>query len=875
MKKKFLVLLAIVALCMLTILSATAANTFVFTEKVITIFEGETASTALTRDGTFAEDGEIAYTTNNAKAATVDSDGTVTGVAKGKAVITAALTQNGKVVKKATVEIRVARRVTKVTLSQKNLTLLMSDDPTLAGVLTPADPDQPPVPVIVIAARRGVALNAVCTPEDATDRKVSFSTTDVGVAKINGGNQLYGVEQGECDLTVSSVQNPEITETFHVLVIDPLKKIQIEAPSKTVFAGESMSLDLVYQPETATIQKVVWSSNKPAVATVDENGMVTGVAKGQAKIEAKALDGSGVAGSIIITVMQNVEEITLKETDITVAVNKTQKAVATLLPANADNKKVTWTSSDEGIAVVRTDGSITGKQPGTCVVTVTSVSNPSVSASMNVTVVQPVTKIVVSSPAKTIFVGERTEMDAMCQPENATNQNVTWNSRRPAVATVDESGVVTGVARGQAVIEAKATDGSNVTGTYTITVAQDVNEVTLKETSITVAVPKSHRVAATVLPKDADNKKLTWTSSDEGIASVKTDGTIVAKKAGACVITATSVSNPSVTASVNVTVTQPVTKVSFTTPAGLSFPVQTSQQLAWTVEPYDATVKDVTFKSHQPKIATVDAYGVVTGVSKGTATITATAADGSNRSANYKVEIIQPVEGVTLPQSIYYVQRDRARSTGIRANVLPKNANNQNVYWEIGDDYVASVRSTGGSNGRITGLESGTTMVTAITEDGGFVATATVQVSDYDGAVYVESLQITEDNRILIGLLNLSSFTVDTVYLRVDCYDTQNYPMIYNVDGVSTGFDASYPLPLQPGERSIHGQFNFGQYLDTGTLGAVIVTVTGYKFNNGQTWEIPEEYRRPSQPYYSSHMWEPTPTALPPTNEASTGGTND
>ena len=701
MKRKLTAILMVTVLVLLAAAPAMAANIFAFAERTITIFEEEEVTPVLNREGTF-EEGEIEFSSGNPKVAVVSADGTVTAVGKGKSTITAALKQNGKVVRKATTEIRVSRRVTKVTLNMKNISFYEQGDPEIAGLVGEVSPEAAENPVIVIAAGKSINLSAVCTPEDATNRRVSFSSTDVGVAKIAGEASLRGVQRGECELVVASVQNPEITQVFHVVVIDPVKKITIEAPSKTIFAGESMGLDAICAPDTASIKKVTWSSRQPAVATVDENGTVTGLKKGSVSIEAKATDGSGVAGTI------------------------------------------------------------------------------------------------------------------------------------------------------------------------TLKVAQDVTEIQLKQADVTVAVKRTVQVNATVLPRDADTKTLTWESSDESIATVK-NGVISGKKAGTCLVTATSVSNPSVTATVNVTVVQPVTKISFVTPTGLSFPIRTSQQLDWIVEPEDATIKDVTFKSNYPKIATVDENGLVTGVSKGTATITVTATDGSNRSASYKVNITQPVEGVQLARPVYYVQRSvagRERRTNIRATVLPKNANNQKVYWEVDDPYFATVRSNGTATGSVTGWEDGITTITAITDDGGFTASAQIQIADFDGAVIVESLQITDDNKIRISLRNISGFTISKVFFRVDCFDTMNNPMIYNTDGVSTGFDGSYPLTLQPGERTTHGQFNFGQFMDTGTLGAVILTVTGYQFDNGQTWEIPAEYRIPSQPYYSRYMWTPTPAPLLPEEPA-------
>ena len=702
MKRKLWIMAALMAICLLAALPALAANVFSFTEKSISLFEGEMAETAMNQDGAYAE-GEIVYSSESPKIATVSEDGVVTAVSKGRTKIVADLMQNGKRARRTYLEVTVARRVTKVTLSRKNLTVLEPDDPQLAELLAPLPEGAEPRtdPVLLLLAGRSVSLSAACTPEDATNRKITYTSSDVGVAKIQDGNRLRAVEKGECDLVVASVQNPEIQEIFHALVIEPVKKIQVQAPDKTMFAGEQMELNAVCTPDTASIRKVTWKSRRPSVATVDENGLVTGLAKG----------------------------------DVT--------------------------------------------------------------------------------------------------------------------------------------IEAKATDGTEVVGTLTIRVAQNVTEVTLKQEELTLAVGKNSQLTATVLPKDANNKKLTWSSSDETVAVVGKDGRVTAKKAGICVITCVSDSNPMVSASAVVQVVQPVTKITFTQAGSLSFPIRTSQQLYWKVEPGDATIQDVTFKSNHPEIAAVDENGLVTGVKRGEATITVTATDGSKRSANIKVVITQPAEGVTLAQPTYYIQR--GRGTNIRATVLPKNANNQKVYWEVGDQQTASVKSNGTSTGLVTGLWNGTTTVTAITDDGGYTATAEIVVDDFDAAILVEGLEITQDNKIKLTLRNTGNFTISQVYFRVDCFDPMDQPMVYNRDGVSTGFDGTYPLPLQSGERSQHGQFWFNNWMDTGMLGAVIVTVTGYQFDNGQKWEIPEEDRIPTMKAYSELWGRVTPTPMPPENPETNG----
>lgn len=708
-------------ICLLAAVPALAADVFMYEDRTMTLFEGDEGYPVILRDGKFDTDGTISYTVNNKKICSVDSDGTIHALARGTAIVTASLNRNGKLLKKTSIQITVSRRVTKVTLSTKNLQVYEPDDEYILELLgltqeaaDPAEtvnpdglePDETQEPdgtedpfiltnrVIVLPAGKSALLNAVCTPEDATNRKILFETDDVGVAKIVNGKELKGVECGECDLTISSVQNPEVTETFHVLVIEPVKKITVDAPFKSVSAGGSMQLDAVFTPDTATIQKVTWTSRNPKIATVDEDGVVTGLTKGRVTIDAKAADGSNVVGSVVLNVTQDVTDIVVGQYDVTVATGRSVQLKVNVLPQSANDRSVTWTSSDESIATVR-NGQITGRRAGECYVTCTSNSNPDISADVAVSVIQMVTKI------------------------------------------------------------------------------------------------------------------------------------------------------------------------TFQTAPGLSFPVHTSQQLDWEVYPEDATIKDVTFRSLSPKIATVDQNGMVTAVSRGQAKIVATAKDGSGRQGTYVVNVTQPVEGIELSADTYYVQLDG--TLDIRPTILPKNASNQRVHWSSSDTYTASVRTAGTNTGRVTGQREGSATLTATTEDGGYTATTEVLVDDFNGAVKVESSWIDKNNKIKLSMWNTSNQTVRAVYFTVKCYDTQGYEMVCNKDGESTFFEGSYPMELQPGDRTMHGRFNFNGYEEPGTLGYVIVTVTGFEFDNGQKWMIPEDDRVPCQSIFSDHYGEPA--SRPETDE--------
>ena len=324
MKKRLMICLLAAVFCLTAAVPALAANTFLFTEKIITLFEGESAQTALKREGNFDGEGEIVYTSSRETIATVSADGMITAIAKGRADVYASLMRNGKRVARATIAVNVLRAVTKVTLNTTKLSVYDPDDPAVAGLLKEPTAHQ----VLVIPAGGSASLVTTCTPETASSRKVVYSTSDAGVARL-AGTTLRAVQRGECELTVTSEQNPEVTETFRVLVIQPVKKIQFEDGKKEVAAGSTLQLTAVCAPDNASITGVTWMSQNPTIATVDENGTVTGLKKGNAKITATATDGSRTAGSVIVRVTQPVTMITVKTPEIQVTVGKSAQAKAT------------------------------------------------------------------------------------------------------------------------------------------------------------------------------------------------------------------------------------------------------------------------------------------------------------------------------------------------------------------------------------------------------------------------------------------------------------------------------------------------------------------------------------------------------------------
>ena len=658
--------------------------------------------------------------------------------------------------------------------------------------------------------------------------------------------------------------------------------------SAQVYAGESITPELLRDGKFAD-GTVTYSLNK-TIATVDENGTLTGENLGQLYLTAVLTqDGKQVKTThILVTVCRKVSKVSLDtkglqvfdpddetilpllsheegdepvtEKVLVLPVGKKFWPRATVLPEDVANahKKVTFETSDDGILTFSREGQFTASRPGECVLTVRSKQSPEITEQYHVLVTQPVKKVVITSESKNVAVGKTLQLGTTITPENATIQQVTWNSRNPKAATVDENGLVTGVARGEALIEAKTADGSNLTAQYYLNVTQDVTGITIREEEVIVQTRKNApQLHVTLLPQNASNRKVTWTSSDETVATVNAYGSVSGKKAGECIVTCSSVSNPEISASIPVRVIQPVTDIQFLTPAGLSFYIGESRQLEWTVLPEDATIKDVTFKSRKPGIAVVDQNGIVTGIEKGQADIEVRATDGSNRYRVYRVTILKPVQGINPLSSQYFAQV--SGSTNIKATVYPSDASNQGIDWSSSDESVASIRSVGTSYGRIYGNRIGYATITATTRDGGFSSSTNVVVDDFNGMVMCGGAYIDQYNKIRLDFWNMSRYyTVNAVYFRVDCYDTQGNPIECATDG-ATFFSGTYPLPLEPGGRTQHGRFNFGNYRETGLYGYVVVTVTGYAFDNGQKWWIPDDQQVPYRSTNSMHWGEPTP----------------
>ncbi len=581
---------------------------------------GDTAHLTVSAEPKDASEQHLRWTSSNPYVATVTEEGLVTAVGGGAAIISVQTTEGSVCAAQCQVNV-------------SGTPVSVEPDPAVAvtGII-----------LNVTAARLGtkgnttLQLMAAVQPANARNTDVVWSSSNPAVAVVDQNGVVTAVAAGETDIQAVSQDNGNISVTAHIVVEQRAETLTLEPASKTVYKGEEFTLTAAIQPEAAADQRVRWLSDHPEIAQVTSKGVVRPIGVGTANITAEVLDGSGVCASMQVTVQPvPVASVSLDVKEAQMYTSGTLRQLqlkAAVLPAAAEDRSLTWTSSNHDAATVDENGLVTAQGVGTAIITATSRSDAQKSAQCTVTVRQYVTGIEVTAPQKRMVPEDTMQLTAKVTPDNASNPAITWSSSQPRVLAVDEQGLLKALQLGTATITAEAQDGSGVIGTITIEVAEEpVYTVQISNSSLvlyTDGEDQAFQLTAEVLPVNATNKYVSWSSSAPDVAYVDGNGRVIGVSAGTAVIRVASSANPEAFAECTVTVKQRVTSVAILADTDV-MQMGDTMQLTAAVAPSDATVSNVTWKSDNAKVVTVNADGLVKAVDVGTATITAAATDGS------------------------------------------------------------------------------------------------------------------------------------------------------------------------------------------------------------------------------------------------------
>ena len=400
-----------------------------------------------------------------------------------------------------------------------------------------------------------IALTAEVTPADADDAdKVTWATETPDVATVNENGEVTLLKAGEAKITATAdgksasvtftVKKKKLTVAPSALTEIYVKDNKIEAAAKAVTAKYALEND----ENVSLVKGTDYTVSEPQISADKKYYSITITLSDDAagKYELSTTTLKGYIAYELTSVALNSATLNL------VAGADGRQLVATTTPDNAllDNLTFTYKSDNETVATVDKNGLVTPLKAGTATITVTAkavvtttngmpILTKTATAKCTVTVTDntiPATNIELDASSKTMTVGEKAKLTATVKPDDSTDK-VTWKSNNDKIVSVDENGNITALAVGET--EVIATAGS-VSAVCKVTVeGVKVSEVKLDKTSVSLKAGETAQLTATVTPDNATDKTVTWTSSNEKIATVA-DGKITAVAPGTATITATS-----------------------------------------------------------------------------------------------------------------------------------------------------------------------------------------------------------------------------------------------------------------------------------------------------------------------------------------------
>ena len=348
--------------------------------------------------------------------------------------------------------------------------------------------------------------------------------------------------------------------------MNPQKKAVIEEHNRSLALAESTTLNVNILSDNVSADDITFVSSDDMIASVDVNGVVTTNSVGTAYIYAESKTSDEVYDYCIINVYDSsvqvpVSSIKLDKDIVSLQTGSETKLTATVLPENSIDKSVTWSSSNNNVAYVSSDGTVTAVSEGECTITCTSLYDENITATVTVKVISPSIKIskITVSGQKSVNAGKKFRLKTSISPENATKTDLSYKSSNTKYATVNSEGIVTTKTAGAGktvTITITANDGSNVSTTYSFKINPiKVTKINLTASKTTVKAGAKLKINAIIKPSNATDKSVTFKVSNTKYATINSKGVLTAKKAGKgkkVKVTATAKDGSKVKGSINI-----------------------------------------------------------------------------------------------------------------------------------------------------------------------------------------------------------------------------------------------------------------------------------------------------------------------------------
>jgi uncharacterized protein YjdB len=703
---------------------------------------------------------KVVWASENASIATVTQSGVVTGIAQGSVQIAAS--SGGK--SSSAVITVTPRPVSLVRITPGSATINVAGSVTLSAE----------------------AVDASGSP--VVGRTVTWSSSNETIAVVSSNGVVAGIAEGSVTIT-ATVDGRSGTAAITVAP-QPVATVTLDPTGATTIVGRRVTFRATAfgaQGNPLTGRTIVWTSSNPVIATVSSAGEVLGLAVGSAQIRA-TIEGKFAEATVLVDPVP-VARVVTNPNSITLNPGQTSQLTITLTDSAGNiltGRSITYSSSDAAIATVSNTGLITAVAEGSAQIQATSEGK---SATTVVTVNPvPVASITITPGTVSLGIGGTAKLVAQAFDAGGrqlSNRKFTWISGAPTVATVNQSGDVTAVSGGNAVVFA-ATEG--ISASATVSVTASVQTVVVAPANPTLSVGQTIGMIAVLRDVNGiilTGRSVSWSSANPTVASVNpTTGVVTALASGSTSITASSEGKAG---STNVTVSViPVARVDVQPTTVSLNPAQTSQLTATAYDQANNVLqRSVSWTSSNQSVATVSTSGLVTAVSTGNATITATAG-GVSGSAVVSVANV-PITSVTVtPTTPNMFPGDQLTLTATARDGAGNVITGRPTTWNSSNTAVATVNATG----QVTAITTGAATITATVDGVSGSATVTINatpVASVTLAPASTSLFVGQQTAFVATARDASG----NVLARPITWSTTNPTIIINVTqaGVVTGIN--------------------------------------------------------------------------------------
>ncbi|MCA0375164.1 MAG: Ig-like domain-containing protein [Gemmatimonadetes bacterium] len=678
------------------VVTVSGARAVTLAPAVATVRVGDKLTLVPTLDGDPSLRADLRWQSDNITVATVSATGEVSGIAPGSTLVRVSLMGDPRVTATAQVTVSTARTVT----------------------ITPTSPST------YVGDR--VQLAATVDVDSGQSAAVTWSSEQPAIATVTAAGEVIGVSTGTVNVRATSVADPRASAIVSVTVL-PARTVTVTPAVVQLAAGETRFLNASVAVEPGLSRDVTWRSSDLGVAMVSSGGLVTGVGQGTATITAISIADTTRRGTAVVTVTAGVRDVDLQPSALTMFMGDVRTLVATVDADVGASRVVLWRTSNPTIATVDAAGTVTAVNAGSAIITAMAAGDTTRRATALVTV-RTAIAVSVTPTGALLDVGQTRAFTATVRADVGVSTAVTWRSADPAIATINASGVVTGVSAGTTQIIAVSVADTTRSGSASVTIVPVVQSVGVSPSAAAIAPSEQLQLSAVVSGDPGVSQAVIWRSADNAIASVSLAGVVTGVANGTTTITAIAANDTLKRASASITVRPaPQAPVVSVSPTQLQLDPAQTRQLTATVQANPGVSTAVTWQSGDPSVVTVSGTGLVTAVAAGSTTITVTSVADPTRRAFVAVVVNGPVAQVNAvtvtPTSASVVVGNTVQ---LSATVTVQGTLPTTVTWRSSNPSVASVNV----NGVVSGMATGSATITALaTADTTKKATAALTIT--------------------------------------------------------------------------------------------------------------------------------------------------